>query len=59
MVVFIIYQASPRSPLASRSSTVSALATLITFSFKFKGVMLGVQGQRQGKNNNEKVNYGK
>ena len=56
--VFIIYQASPGSPLARTSSTDCALATLITFSFKFRRIRLGVQGQRQGKNS-EKVNYGK
>lgn len=42
---------------ASRA-LLPALSTLITFSFKFSSIVLGVQGQRQGKNN-EKVNYGK
>lgn len=49
VVVFIIYQASPRFPLAYMNLTLSALATLITFSFKFRSIMPGVQGQRQGK----------
>ena len=47
-VVFIIYQVSLRSPLAYTSLTVSALATLITFYFKFKSIVLGVRGQSQG-----------
>lgn len=39
---------SPGSPLEHTSLTVSALATLITFFFKFRSIKLGVQGQRQG-----------
>lgn len=53
--MMIIYQASRRSPLVSRSLTVSALATLITSSFKFRSLVYGVEGKVK----QQKVNYGK
>lgn len=55
VVMMIIYQASCRSPLVSRSLTVSALATLITSSFKFRSLVYGVEDKVK----QQKVNYGK